>query len=92
MTHEENRTLTRLYRERIRPVLGGIDTAHPISADDVAEVDRRLIDQSVHQGRDPNSPERAAWRAYTDYHACMLAAMMAASVEVRAGAARMSLG
>jgi hypothetical protein len=84
--------LTHLYQNRIRPVLSGIDTAHPIAPEDVAEVERRLIGQALQDGRDPNCPEVAAWRAYTQHHARMLGGMMAAFVETQAVAARASRG
>jgi hypothetical protein len=88
VTRADIRMLTHLYQDRIRPALRGIDTAHPISSGDVAEVERRLISQALQDGRNADCPEVAAWRAYTQHHARMLEGVMAAYVEARTVAAR----
>jgi hypothetical protein len=92
MTHEEHRVLMRLFRGRIRPALAGIDTAHPIAPEDIAEVERRLVCRALQEGRNPNSPEVAAWRAYTRHYAQMLVDMMGTYVEMRAVAKKTATG
>jgi hypothetical protein len=83
LTRADTRVLTQLYWDRIRPVLGDIDTAHPIASEDIAEVERRLVDRALRDGRNPHSPEVAAWRAYTQHHARSLSRMLAGYVEAR---------